>query len=280
MEQLISASRELREKYISDKHRPGYHIVSPEGMCVPFDPNGAIYWKGRYHLMYITQIEEKHCWGHISSTDLIHWRHHPVALKPGDIDNTIFSGGAFIDKNGVPTISYWGLGEKAGICLATSTDDQLDCWTKHPDNPVINQTDKNGLAFAPDGEPIGVADPSDIWIKNGKYYMLGGNYAVLHNYGLDQGIEKHKGDTLFLFESDDLVNWKYLHRFYDSKREWTNEDEDCMCAEFFPIGNKYMILFISHNHGCQYYLGQYVNDRFIPETHGRMSWRRQHCFRS
>ena len=33
--------------------RPAYHIISPRSIGWPFDPNGAIYWKGRYHLMWI-----------------------------------------------------------------------------------------------------------------------------------------------------------------------------------------------------------------------------------
>jgi beta-fructofuranosidase len=35
-----------------------------------------------------------------------------------------------------------------------------------------------------------------------------------------------------------------------------------------------LLLFISHNKGCQYYVGDYDtnNDRFIPTNHGRMTW--------
>ena len=47
---------------------------------MPFDPNGAIFWKGRYHLFYIFQDVRGHNWGHVSSTDLFHWRHHPTGL--------------------------------------------------------------------------------------------------------------------------------------------------------------------------------------------------------
>ena len=139
MQQSIQNARELRQALLQDPHRPTYHIVSPEGQCSPFDPNGALFWKGRYHLMYIIQTEKGHCWAHISSKDLVHWRHHPLALEPGGIDSGIFSGGVFVDKNGVPTITYWGLGDEAGICIATSTDDELDRWTKSPNNPVIRQ---------------------------------------------------------------------------------------------------------------------------------------------
>lgn len=271
MEQLIRSARELRARLLQDPHRPTYHIVSPEGVCAPFDPNGALYWKGRYHLMYIVQTEKGHCWAHISSHDLVHWRHHPLALEPGGVDEGIFSGGAFIDKEGVPTITYWGLGEEAGICLATSTDDELDHWTKSPHNPVIPQTE-HGFSVGADGEPYGVADPSSIWVCDGRYYMMTGNLPVLREYGLERDQEAHKGDTTYLFVSDDLAHWEYLHPFYTSSRKWTAVDEDNMCPDFFPLGDEHMLLFISHNHGCQYYVGRYAHDRFHPRLHGRMSW--------
>jgi beta-fructofuranosidase len=245
--------------------------VAPEGRCSPFDPNGALFWKGRYHLMYIVQTEKGHCWAHISSKDLVHWRHHPLALEPGGVDSGIFSGGAFIDRKGVPTITYWGLGEGAGICTATSTDDALDVWTKSPHNPVIRQT-AHGYAVGPDGTPYGAADPSAIWVKDGRYYVLTGNLPVLREYGLGRVQERHLGDTTYLFVSDDLIDWQLLGPFYRSDRRWTRADEDNMCPDFYPLGDRHMLLFISHNLGCQYYIGRYEADRFYPETHGRMTW--------
>jgi beta-fructofuranosidase len=177
----------------------------------------------------------------------------------------------FVDKDGVPTITYWGLGEEAGICIATSTDDNLDHWTKISNNPVIHQTE-GGLAVGEDGRPYGVADPSAIWINNDRYYMLTGNLLVLRKFGLEQDRQEHKGDTVYLFASDDLIHWRYLHPFYTSQRKWTRDDEDNMCPDFFSLGDRHMLLFISHNLGCQYYIGCYEGEFFYPEVHGRMTW--------
>ena len=285
LNRITHLARELREKYLRDPYRPGFHFVVPEGVHRPVDPNGALFWKGRYHLCYIFQHDGKHYWGHISSLDLVHWRHHPPALGPGDGDEGIFSGGAFIDLNGVPTITYWGLGKPGGICIATSTDDNLEHWTKSPHNPVIPQT-QWGLAVVPaadgKGEVVyGAADPSAIWSHGGRYYMLTGNLLVLKEFGETRKLPEHLGDTLYLMVSDDLVKWTYLHPFYQSKREWTRETEDDMCPDFFPLplsprggaaSERHMLLFISHNLGCQYYLGRYADDHFLPETHGRMTW--------
>jgi len=281
---MIHDARLLREKYLRDPHRPGYHFVVPEGVHGPVDPNGALFWKGRYHLFYIYQHENKHLWGHVSSVDLVHWRHHLPGLIPGGADEGIFSGGVFIDERGVPTITYWGLGNPGGICLATSTDDHLDHWTKHPANPVIRET-SHGLTATTDaaGNELvyGAADPSAIWRHNGRYYMLTGNLLVLWEYGEKRKQAEHLGDTLYLFVSDDLEHWTYLHRFYTSRREWTREFEDCMCPDFFPLpaspdggppSDTHMNLFISHRLGCQYYLGRYADDRFTPLRHGRMTW--------
>lgn len=283
MKDLIAHSRELRARLLADPHRPVYHTVTPEGVCGPFDPNAALYWKGLYHLMYIVQTEEGHCFAHISSKDLVHWRNHPLALEPGNGDTGIFSGGVALNKDGVPTITYWGLGDPGGICVATSDDDLLEVWTKNPHNPVISETQSGLAEVEVDGKKLvyGAADPSAIWINDGRYYVLTGNLLVLREFGDKRNQPEHLGDTLYLFVSDDLTEWEYLHTFYTSDRKWTQADEDDMCPDFFPlpsspdggeISDRHMILFISHNLGCQYYTGKYSDDRFEPETHGRMTW--------
>jgi len=81
--------------------------------------------------------------------------------------------------------------------------------------------------------------------------------------------------------SDDLKKWEYVHELYKSDRKWTEKTEDNMCPSFLPLpsspdggepSGKYLLLFISHNKGCQYYVGSYRNDRFYPDNHGRMTW--------
>ena len=59
----------------------------------------------------------------------------PVGVSPGDPEEQVYAGGSLINKDGVPTMIYHGV--NAGTCLATSADDGLIHWTKHPANPVI-----------------------------------------------------------------------------------------------------------------------------------------------
>lgn len=114
--ETAESARSLRERILKDPARPGYHFVVPEGIAMPFDPNGAIYWKGRYHLFYIfqdTRLGRKaDHWGHVSSTDLFHWVHHPTGLLDG-----MYSGNCFINADGVPTICYHqkGLGNALAV---------------------------------------------------------------------------------------------------------------------------------------------------------------------
>jgi sucrose-6-phosphate hydrolase SacC (GH32 family) len=257
MDELIQSARALREKFQKDPYRPAYHFVIPEGIGWPFDPNGAIFWKGKYHLFYI--YEDKNlgrCWGHASSVDLFHWRFHPVGLAPmpGDVDTGINSGGAFLDKNGVPTIIYFGI--KAGICIAQCEEDDLINWVKSPHNPVIPLLKEGD----PRRELYGVFDPH-CWLEGDTYYVGLGNITKWDK----------NGDTLFLFKSDDLINWKFLHPMYQSERKWTELDDDCACPDFFKLGNTRMLLFISHERGAQYYLGRWENETFYPERHALMN---------
>jgi beta-fructofuranosidase len=255
-------------------------------MGEPGDPNGAFYPNGRYHLMYLyNRSGSGFCWGHISSKDLVHWRNHPDAIGPGQSDEGCFSGGAFVDDDGTAYLSYWMLWGARGIGLAKSSGPGFDSWEKLDANPVIQSTEF-GVTEAkdPDGKTFfyGSADPSNIWKKDGRYYMLTGNLPVLNKIGrAPDAPPSEQGDRLYLFVSDNLKEWKYLHSFYERMPEWTDRSEDNMCPSFLPLpsspeggppSGKHLLLFISHNRGCQYYVGDYRNDRFYPDKHGRMTW--------
>ena len=301
-EEIIKAAREFREHLLADPFRPAYHFCIPEGDGRPGDPNGAFFHNGRYHLMYLyNRTGIGFCWGHISSSDLLNWRHHPDAIGPGNGDEGCFSGGAFIEDDGSAILSYWMLWGAKGIGLAKSIDTDFNFWKKVENNPVIQSTEW-GITSMKDASGreinIGSADPSNIWKKDGKYYILTGNLLVLRKFGsrgsglpandyekvsaLPADSVDYQGDHLSLFVSDDLKEWKYVHDFYKSDRRWTSKTEDNMCPSFLPLpsgpdggkpSGKHLLLFISHNMGCQYYVGKYENDHFYPENHGRMSWK-------
>ncbi|MHC4188006.1 MAG: glycoside hydrolase family 32 protein, partial [Planctomycetota bacterium] len=54
--------------------------------------------------------------------------------------------------------------------------------------------------------------------------------------------------------------------------------EDVSCADMFKIGDKHMLLCISHRIGCRYYLGEWKDEQFYPDLHQRMNWSGGTCF--
>ena len=283
---VVRSTRSLRERLLADPYRPRYHFCVPEDMGMPGDPNGAFYSNGRYHLMYLyNRSGAGFCWGHVSSADLVHWRHHPDAIGPGAGDEGCFSGGAFVDDDGSAILSYWMLWGDRGIGLARAQGPEYDSWTKLAANPVIRSSEWGVTELRnPDGQPfsVGSADPSNIWKEGGRYCLLTGNLLVLNKLGrADDAPESEQGDRLYLFTSEDLQTWQYQRVFYQRRPEWTDRSEDNMCPSFLPLpaspdggpaSGLHLLLFISHNLGCQYYVGEYRDQHFVPQTHGRMTW--------
>ena len=153
-----------------------------------------------------------------------------------------------------------------GICIYQCQDGDLDDWVPLAENPVIP------LDPAPEGDrsmsssklpECVIFDPSG-WKEGDVYYALIGNKN--HRPG-------YEGDSTSLFKSGDLRSWEYVGPFYKSDRRWTEEIEDCACSDFFPFGDKHMLLMHTHQpYGkAQYYIGRYENEQFYPEMHGQLS---------
>ena len=217
------------------------------GHCVAFDPNGAIYWKGRYHLFYIFQDKRSGTkldhWGHISSTDLFHWRHHPTGLLEG-----MYSGNCFINKRRRADHLLPPVGQ--GNAMAVALDDDLNEWKKLDTNPITPKTregDEHHGKYR-SWDPHG-------WLEGDTYYAIFGGQrpAVV------------KAPTLG-------GEWRYVGDLFAHGVEGVSLDEDVSCPDLFKLGDKDVLLCISHDLGCRYYLGEWKNEQFYPESHERMSW--------
>ncbi len=251
----IAAFRALRERFLRDPHRPLWHLTCPEhGDAMPFDPNGAIHWNGRHHLFYIFQrpdIESGktiHCWGHVSSIDMVHWRQHPTALDvaAADADRSIFSGNAFVDHDGVPTICYHGVG--IGNSLARSTDPLLETWTKHPGNPLV--------PIPQSGEPgHGVYESWDphAWVEAGRCHTIFGGKLAAHFTGPDWDHLEHTGPFLY---GDTMMD----------------AEDDLSCPDFFALGERHALIAISHQKGVRWWTGDWDGTRFHATRQDRITW--------
>ena len=233
---------------------PTYHLLHPgPGGAMPGDPNCAFFWKGRYHLHYIYNHKGGFAFAHVSSDDMVHWKWHPTTLYPKFTGHGMFSGTGFLTKEGRPAIIYHGQGSGRNQ-LAFALDDKLEKWTK----PVaIVPNDAAGK------EPkINHWDP-DCWRNGDAYYAISG------------------GGNPSLMKSSDLTHWTFLgpllHDDY-SESIGMPKGEDISCANMFKIGKKWMLLCISHRLGCRYYLGDFKDEKYLPEFQAMMSWNGNNFF--
>src|SRR5271165_1349461 len=134
-------------------YRPVFHFSPPKNWTN--DPNGAVYYRGEYHLFYqhnpFGDTWGHMSWGHAVSSDLFHWQHLPVALSEEN-GVMIFSGSTVVDWHNRSGFCR-GTGTEAGPCLVaiyTGHADKLQTqniaysndkgrtWTKYSQNPVID----------------------------------------------------------------------------------------------------------------------------------------------
>jgi len=98
-------------------------------------------------------------------------------------------------------------------------------------------------------------DP-DCWLNGDTYYAISG------------------GGPPHLMKSSNLQGWEYLGLLLheDMPDLGVSKNEDVSCANMFKIGGKWMLLCISHGMGCRYYLGDFKDEKYLPEFHAMKDW--------
>lgn len=253
---LVKRFAESRRQLAEDALRPLYHFVSPESRLN--DPNGLCFWQGRWHLFYQGYPPEdtRQHWGHAVSDDLIHWRDLPYAIYPNP-EEKCYSGATLVEADRVIAMYH---GTQVGNMIAVSHDPLLLNWEKLTGAAVIPKQSADGKPL-----PYAVFDPC-IWKKDGTYYALSGGVQPTGPDGKPLCAD-------FLFRSQDLKNWEYLHPFVENDR-FTMVGDDGACPYFWPIGDRHMLLFFSHTSGGQYLLGDYDRrrDKLVATSHGKFNF--------
>jgi len=253
---LMQRFQIARQETKGGRFRPIYHFINPEGGLN--DPNGLCFWQGRWHLFHQAYPPEdpRQHWGHAVSDDLIHWQDLPYAIYPNP-EESCFSGATLVEEDRVIAIYH---GTKVGNMVATSSDPLLLNWDKVAGQAVIPIKSLDGSPL-----PYRVFDPC-IWKKDGTYYALSGGTVPTGPGGTPRCAD-------FLFRSDDLEHWEYLHPFVEGD-QFTANGDDGACPYFWPIGDKHMLLFFSHRRGGQYLIGDYdtARDKFVATDHGHFNF--------
>jgi beta-fructofuranosidase len=260
-----------------DTNRPQFHLLPAANWMN--DPNGPIYWKGKYHMFFQYNPHaavwgDMH-WAHAVSPDMVRWQHLPMALAPtknGPDEEGCFSGSAVV-HNGVPTFLYTGVKnstpQEATLsdghhnfretqCLATSADPDLRTWKKLP-QPVL-PAPPPGLAIT------GFRDPC-LWQEGGVWYM-----------GIGSGI-RNQGGCVLLYRSHDLRKWEYLHPLasgnWNGKTGTDPVDSGEMweCPDFFSLNGKHVLLYSSERK-VFWTVGDYdaKEQRFSPQQRGELDY--------
>lgn len=246
-----------------EQHRPQIHF-SPKEKWMN-DPNGMVFYNNQYHLFYqyypdSTVWGPMH-WGHATSTDLVRWKHQPIALYPDSL-GYIFSGSAVADVNNtsglgkdgkVPLVAIFTHhhpdGEKNGRIdyqvqsLAYSLDDG-QTWTKYANNPVLKNPGVKDFR-----------DPKVSWHDESKKWIM--TLAVQ--------------DRIAFYSSPNLITWTKESEFGKTIGAHGGVWE---CPDLFPLdhnGQKVWVLFVSINPGgpnggsaTQYFTGNFDGKTFTP----------------
>lgn len=231
----------------ADPRRPQFHLLPAADWMN--DPNGPIYWHGKYHMFYQYNPNGAYWgdmhWAHATSPDMVHWTHLPVALSPtpgGPDAGGCFTGTTVVDA-GMVTAIYTGVVStpenlatirdgnhslRESQCLAVSADTELKQWSKLP-KPIIDAP--------PAGMHVtGFRDPSP-WRQGDWWYMtIGSGFP-------------HQSGAVLLYRSKDLRHWEYLHVLVSGEPAERNATHPVAsgdmweCPELFPLGGKHVLIF-------------------------------------
>lgn len=253
---------------LDEPYCPTYHFTAPYGWIN--DPNGMVYQDGEYHLFYqynpYGSMWGNMHWGHAVSTDLVNWKHLPVALAPYEL-GTVFSGSAVIDSNNMA-----GFGANAMVAFYTSAGDKqtqsiaysLDggrTFEKYAKNPVLTSLNKRDFR-----------DP--------KVFRYGDKWVMI----------LAAGEEMEIFSSTDLKEWVLESKFGADQGAhggvWECPDLFELPVEGNPEETKWVLICnlnpggIHGGSATQYFIGHFDGKTFTNESQPSevkwMDWGKDH----
>ncbi|MEC5423976.1 sucrose-6-phosphate hydrolase [Virgibacillus sp. C22-A2] len=234
MTQRNSAKKELvykridscKEVVTADPNRLHYHIMPPVGLLN--DPNGFVFFKGKYHVFYQwNPFETKHgikYWGHYISDDLVHWETAPIALAPDQwFDKDGCYSGSAVVKNDKLYVFYTG-----NVKDESNNRESYQCMAISENG--ITFVKKGPVIHVPEGYTAHFRDPK-VFCKNGLWYMV-------------IGAQTSKGEgEVVLYSSSDLENWDFLGPLAGSNKNGLHDFGYMWeCPDLFELGNRDILI--------------------------------------
>ncbi|MBR4749702.1 MAG: glycoside hydrolase family 32 protein [Abditibacteriota bacterium] len=225
-----------------DPARPLWHLTQPFGTI--FDPCGAFYYGGRYHVFSYHSIRytlKYSSLDHYASPDLLHWTGLPIApMTDADCDVfCIYLLNHFIDDKGDLRALYTAQGKngKTGV-LARSDDGMLSYTDKHT---VIGKYHHDGHVFR----------------HNGVWYTITSRLSK----GMRPG---NLGDPVMLWSSPDLENWREEGEIFCARKD--NGTGGFMEFPYLLFYGDRDVLILG-GHPVKYWVGRFDWEtlKFIPE---------------
>lgn len=274
----------MAEKADQDSIRPAYHFHAPAQWMD--DPNGVIYHKGYYHMMYSLNPDTDQyragmvyktgssvwktsepdwtggitVWGHARSKDLIHWEHLPVALYPETENGEfyIWFGCTAVNDEGVPVAIYTSIGYEdrnptdSAIQHIWFGDDDLLCWKPGAEvNPIMTEELHGGKKIWEWRDPF-------LFRQNQKAYLILG--------GKEDAADGGKAAVL-LYEAQDkaFTKWSYKGVLF----EYPDKNlRSCECPNLVNVDGKWVLLVSPHG-PVRYFVGD------LDAENCRFTWQKE-----
>lgn len=227
-----------------DRWYPTYHVAAQAGWIN--DPNGLVFFGGRYHAFfqhhpYGTDWGPMH-WGHVSSPDLVTWRHEPVALAPSieaERDGC-WSGSCAVGDDGRLYAFYTGHRRQADPMDASSRR-EVQCVAVSDDGIAWK---KLGVVV-PGVRPMGNFRDPKVWRQDGAWCMVVGQQSA-----------EGRGQVA-LYHSSDLLAWEYGGIVYEHPTPGVRMLE---CPDLFAVGDEWVLCFSAMGMRAQGYVGRNYNN--------------------
>jgi beta-fructofuranosidase len=284
---LAASPRLLGEVAPADPLRPRYHLMPAHAWMN--DPNGPIYWAGKYHLFFQVNPRGSADWGDISwahavSVDMVHWTLLADVMEPAGTGSAVsaapdapdsygvFSGSAIAD--GDRALFFYTAVSKSPEELKTIADPgtslrEQQCVAISRGDLTHFERQRKPLLASPPAElqPIaGFRDPC-VWREGATWWMAVGSGT------------KDKTGAVLLYKAakptGDDADWTYAGPLFTEKGNGkaTPDTVDAgtmfECPDFFALDGHHVLLYSTERK--VYWLTGTLDQatmRFTPQQRG------------